>query len=138
MTSILLFQSREAPKRPGLREGSNVAVFYKDIILARVRNMSKVTAKLQVTIPKAVADKYGIRPGSEIRWLAAGDGVRVELSEKVSRPGLPLQKRLALFDRMTKRLEKLPPVRSVADSESRGWTRVSLYTDRLRKYARPR
>jgi bifunctional DNA-binding transcriptional regulator/antitoxin component of YhaV-PrlF toxin-antitoxin module len=25
--------------------------------------MSKVTSKLQLTVPKAIADQYGIRPG---------------------------------------------------------------------------
>jgi bifunctional DNA-binding transcriptional regulator/antitoxin component of YhaV-PrlF toxin-antitoxin module len=39
--------------------------------------MSKVTAKLQVTLPKALAEKYGIVPGSEIVWEAAGDAIRV-------------------------------------------------------------
>ncbi len=36
--------------------------------------MSKVTSKLQVTIPRALALRYGIRPGDEVRWewLARG------------------------------------------------------------------
>jgi AbrB family looped-hinge helix DNA binding protein len=28
--------------------------------------MGKVTSKLQVTVPKAIAQRYGIRPGDEI------------------------------------------------------------------------
>jgi AbrB family looped-hinge helix DNA binding protein len=28
--------------------------------------MSKVTSKLQITIPKALAERYGIHPGDEI------------------------------------------------------------------------
>ncbi len=39
--------------------------------------MAKVTSKLQVTVPKAIADRYGIRPGDEIEWVAAGDTIRV-------------------------------------------------------------
>ncbi|MGH7844250.1 MAG: AbrB/MazE/SpoVT family DNA-binding domain-containing protein, partial [Candidatus Binatia bacterium] len=35
--------------------------------------MSKVTSKLQVTIPKDIAEAYGIQPGSEIHWVPAGD-----------------------------------------------------------------
>ena len=35
--------------------------------------MSRVTSKLQVTIPKAVADRYGIAPGVEIAFEPAGD-----------------------------------------------------------------
>ena len=34
--------------------------------------MSKVTSKLQVTLPKTIADRYGIQPGDEIEWSAAG------------------------------------------------------------------
>ena len=44
--------------------------------------MSKVTSKLQVTIPKSVAERHRIRPGDEIRWASAGDGIRI-----VGRPG---------------------------------------------------
>jgi AbrB family looped-hinge helix DNA binding protein len=39
--------------------------------------MAKVTSKYQVTVPKAVADRYGIRTGDEIEWVAAGDIIRV-------------------------------------------------------------
>ncbi len=35
--------------------------------------MAKVTSKYQVTVPKAIAQKYGIRPGDDIDWVAAGD-----------------------------------------------------------------
>ena len=31
--------------------------------------MSKVTSKLQVTVPKAAAERYGIRPGDAIDWV---------------------------------------------------------------------
>jgi AbrB family looped-hinge helix DNA binding protein len=37
--------------------------------------MSKVTSKLQVTIPKAIAVKYGIRPGDDVRWEELPRGV---------------------------------------------------------------
>jgi AbrB family looped-hinge helix DNA binding protein len=65
--------------------------------------MSKVTSKLQVTIPKAVAEAYGIRPGSEIRWVPAGDAIRIESASTARRPKLDIQERLALFDYMTKK-----------------------------------
>jgi AbrB family looped-hinge helix DNA binding protein len=39
--------------------------------------MAKVTSKRQVTVPKAIAEQYGIRPGDEIEWLPAGDAIRV-------------------------------------------------------------
>ena len=39
--------------------------------------MAKVTSKLQLTVPKAIADRYGIRPGDELDWVPAGDAIRV-------------------------------------------------------------
>ncbi|HMB54801.1 MAG TPA: AbrB/MazE/SpoVT family DNA-binding domain-containing protein, partial [Thermoanaerobaculia bacterium] len=41
------------------------------------RITSKVTSKLQVTLPKALADAYGIRPGDEIAWVPSGSTVTV-------------------------------------------------------------
>ena len=35
--------------------------------------MAKVTSKLQVTVPRAIADRYGIRPGDDIEWIATGE-----------------------------------------------------------------
>lgn len=100
--------------------------------------MSKVTSKLQVTIPKAIAEAYGIRPGSDLRWVPGGDAIRVESTSLASRPKLSLQKRLALFDQMTKRIERLPPVKPAEPAEPRGWTREELYAERLERYGRPR
>jgi bifunctional DNA-binding transcriptional regulator/antitoxin component of YhaV-PrlF toxin-antitoxin module len=34
-----------------------------------------------VTVPKAIADEYGIKPGDEISWTPAGDAIRVETGE---------------------------------------------------------
>ncbi len=42
--------------------------------------MSKVTSKLQVTIPKVIANQYGIKPGDEIEFLPAGESIRVRTS----------------------------------------------------------
>ena len=39
--------------------------------------MAKVTSKLQVTVPKVLADRYDIRPGDEIRFEEAGDVIRI-------------------------------------------------------------
>jgi AbrB family looped-hinge helix DNA binding protein len=52
--------------------------------------MSKVTSKLQVTIPKALAVKYGIRPGDEVRWEEIHRGaVMVRASPGPLSPGAP-------------------------------------------------
>jgi len=59
--------------------------------------MSKVTSKLQVTIPKTLADRYGIRPGDEIEWEAAGAFIRV-IPPGGGRSRLDSAERLRVFD----------------------------------------
>ena len=63
--------------------------------------MAKVTSKLQVTVPKAVADRFGIRPGDDIEWIVDGTGIRV-VRETDRRP-LPVADRLKVFDEATTR-----------------------------------
>lgn len=97
--------------------------------------MSKVTSKLQLTLPKAIAEQYGIRPGDEIEWTAAEDSIRVEPVRGNPRVGqnLTLQERVELFDQGTKRLDKIQAdqLKKVASSKARGtnrgWTREELY-----------
>lgn len=93
---------------------------------------SKVTSKLQVTIPKAIAEQFGIEPGDEIHWVAAGSTLRVVPA--TARPlRLSLDERLALFDaasgRQRAREAGQPPWPPAAE---RGWTREELYADRGR------
>ena len=38
---------------------------------------SVVTSKGQVTIPKALREKFGIEPGAEVDFVAAPDGIRL-------------------------------------------------------------
>lgn len=97
--------------------------------------MSKVTSKLQVTVPKAVADQYGIRPGEELDWVPAGDAIRVipATRRKMSEKELTLRQRLELFDRATERqrqrnerLRKRNEGRKLP--VTRGWTREEIYS----------
>jgi AbrB family looped-hinge helix DNA binding protein len=92
--------------------------------------MAKVTSKLQVTIPKHIADEYGIAPGDEIEFVPAGDSIRVILPRRISRSSLSLEERLRLFDESRARqrerekhmvLPKSPPA-------ERDWQREDLYT----------
>ncbi len=91
--------------------------------------MSKVTSKLQVTLPKALAERYGIRPGDEITFREAGDAIRVEVAGGVSAPRLSLEERLTLFDESTRR-QRIRDARrrSRRAPKDRGWTREELYT----------
>ena len=89
--------------------------------------MAKVTSKYQVTVPRMIADRYNIRPGDEIDWVAAGEVIRVipggkDLAEE------DRESRLRLFDQATQRHQR----RSLAEKAQRsagdkGWTREGLY-----------
>jgi AbrB family looped-hinge helix DNA binding protein len=86
--------------------------------------MAKVTSKLQVTLPKAIAEQYGIRPGDEIDWAPAGDVIRVIPASKLGEPQ-ELESRLRLFDQATERHRR----RRLGSKSrgDRGWTREDLY-----------
>jgi AbrB family looped-hinge helix DNA binding protein len=88
--------------------------------------MSRVTSKLQVTVPKAIADRYGIAPGQELEWLEAGDGIRVV--PETTRARTDPAGRLALFDRATERQRAREQAADhLLHSTDRGWTRDQLY-----------
>jgi AbrB family looped-hinge helix DNA binding protein len=88
--------------------------------------MAKVTSKFQVTVPKAIADKFNIRPGDEIDWIAAGEVIRVVPSGKHIVVE-DQESRLRLFDQATDRLRHRSR-RSKKTSGDRGWRREDLYT----------
>lgn len=89
--------------------------------------MAKVTTKLQVTIPKALADRYRIRPGDEIEWLPAGDAIRVVPAGVRSSPA-DRRRQLELFDRATDRQrERQRDFEKAEDTAERGWSREDLY-----------
>ena len=90
--------------------------------------MSKVTSKLQVTVPKALAERYGIRPGDDIRFEEAGEVMRVvPASADAPREGLDAEARLRLFDAATERQREREGRRLTGRANTRGWTREELY-----------
>jgi AbrB family looped-hinge helix DNA binding protein len=99
--------------------------------------MAKVTSKLQLTVPKAIADRYGIKPGDELEWVPAGDSIRVELVRDKAKAvhQLTTEERLAIFDEGTRRLDALQAEELKKNQgnrvtrETRGWTRDDLYND---------
>ncbi len=98
------------------------------MLLAKVRIMTKVSPKLQVTVPKAIAIRYGIRPGDEIEWVAAGDSIRV-LTKRVENDNKTCEERLELFDRATDRQRRRESaLGKIAEANDRGWRREDLYT----------
>jgi len=90
--------------------------------------MSRVTSKLQVTVPKVIAERYGIRPGDEIEWAPAGDVIRVvPPGRTLSVPDRAM--RLRLFDAATDRQkERQRRRRATRPPRDRGWSRQDLYT----------
>jgi AbrB family looped-hinge helix DNA binding protein len=98
--------------------------------------MPKVTSKLQLTVPKRIADQYGIRPGDELEWIPAGESIRVELVRRKPKSGqqLTAEERVALFDAGMARVDKLQAAQLRANRRKpaphdRGWTREDLYND---------
>jgi AbrB family looped-hinge helix DNA binding protein len=91
--------------------------------------MAKVTSKLQVTVPKTIADRFGIRPGDEIEWRAEGNAIRV-LTGAREEESLDREARLRSFDDATAR-QKARGRSARQRATDRGWTRDDLY-DRVR------
>jgi AbrB family looped-hinge helix DNA binding protein len=94
--------------------------------------MSKVTSKLQVTVPKSIADRFNIKPGDSIEWEAAGEIIRVVPRRKRAKSVVAPQDRLQHFDRATKRQSErevtLDPALLAASAKAgRGWKRSDLY-----------
>jgi bifunctional DNA-binding transcriptional regulator/antitoxin component of YhaV-PrlF toxin-antitoxin module len=95
--------------------------------------MPKVTSKLQLTLPKAIADQYGIRPGDELQWSPAGEFIRVVAVGRghKAEEDLSIQDRLELFDKATQRQRKrqaaLRKSATKVRTKDRGWKREDLY-----------
>jgi AbrB family looped-hinge helix DNA binding protein len=94
--------------------------------------MSKVTSKLQVTVPKAIAERFNIKPGDRIEWEAAGEIIRVVPARKQAVYKTASPNRLKHFDRATERQRERqssmdPTLLRAAAREGRGWARADLY-----------
>jgi AbrB family looped-hinge helix DNA binding protein len=99
----------------------------KDLVLAKTRSMSKVTSKLQVTIPKAIAERLSIAPGDELEWVAGADSVRL-VPAKARKPAPNAAARLKLFDAATERQHQRElQTERVGSAAHRGWSREELY-----------
>lgn len=89
--------------------------------------MAKVTSKLQVTVPKALAVQLGIQPGDDVDWTMSGDGLRATPS-KHRRRFLDLETRLRLFHEATDRQRRRERDARVTRTDGdRGWSREDLY-----------
>jgi AbrB family looped-hinge helix DNA binding protein len=88
--------------------------------------MARVTSKYQVTVPRTIAEKYRIRPGDELEWVAAGEAIRVIPPGKQAVPE-DRESRLRLFDQATERYRRRPSARKATQPRDRGWRREDLH-----------
>ena len=90
--------------------------------------MSKVTGKLQITLPKALAERYEIRPGDDIHFEEAGEAIRLVTAGSGTPAGrLDTDARLRLFDAASAR-QRAREARGLSRRHSaRGWNREGLY-----------
>jgi len=88
--------------------------------------MSKVTSKYQVSIPKNLAQKIGIRVGDELEWEEAAGMLRARTAA-LPKAGFSVSERLRLFDAATVRQDKRARAQRLPRGDGRGWTREDLY-----------
>jgi AbrB family looped-hinge helix DNA binding protein len=88
--------------------------------------MAKVTGKFQITLPKALVDRCGIRVGDELELKANGRSIQLERRRAIDTTGL-LHERLSHFDRATKRHAARQSASPIPEGRSRGWKREELY-----------
>ena len=102
----------------------------KDFVLDKVSIMAKVTSKLQVTIPKRIAERYSITSGDAIEFVAAGVAIRIVRAGSGRAGEISTAEKLRLFrpasarQRAREKTLKLPK----QAAGTRGWTREELYT----------
>ncbi len=92
--------------------------------------MAKVTNKLQVTIPKAIATRHSIEPGDEVEWTDVGGAIHLQPVEKRPPQRITLEDRLKWFDDATDRQrlrESATPISLASPGADRGWTREDLH-----------
>jgi AbrB family looped-hinge helix DNA binding protein len=66
--------------------------------------MARITSKLQLTLPKALADRYDIRPGDEVHFEPLGSAILLVPMPRGS--DLDTNAKLRLFEAARARQEK--------------------------------
>ena len=88
--------------------------------------MAKVTGKFQITLPKALADRCGIRVGDELELRPVGRSIQID--RRTPRQASQLRRdRLTHFDRATTRQRTRERTAPPLPARSRGWAREELY-----------
>ena len=89
--------------------------------------MPKVTAKLQITIPKRLAEQVGISAGSDVEFAVVGEGIRMTPAGKRAGAELSTAERLRLFHEASARQADRDKRFAGIVSADREWTREDLY-----------
>lgn len=89
--------------------------------------MARLTSKLQVSIPKALADRVGLRPGDDIDWELAGDLLRARVGRPAGAKSLSVEERLRAFDAATARQARRDRGSELPPERTRRWRREDLY-----------
>ena len=90
--------------------------------------MAKVTSKLQITLPKRLADEHGIVPGDELSFESVAGAIRMVPAGDPPQ-SLSVEERLRLFDAASRRVRarQLTEPEGTPESQGRGWAREDLY-----------
>ena len=104
----------------------------KSLIRARLPPMTTITGKFQITLPKRLVDAYGLKVGDEVEIIASGECMSI-VPAKAIRAKLPAAERVRLFDEATERIKSNAAQKRLPSSKDRGWTRASLYEERLKR-----
>ncbi len=89
--------------------------------------MSRLTSKYQLTIPRAVAQSVGLKPGDEVAWEALGDAIRLCAEPGSQDETRSVTDQLILFDLATERQQQRTLNRAAVPASDRGWSREDLY-----------
>ena len=89
--------------------------------------MAKVTSKLQITLPKAVARQYGIQPGDEVTFQPSGEQLRLVPKRSEPESALSVEERLRLFDEASERIRSRLRAEPESIDQGRDWNREELY-----------
>ena len=90
--------------------------------------MGKLSSKYQLTLPKALAEQAGYKPGDELEYESAGEVIRIRHKAR-STPAHSTTDRLMLFDLATERQAHRQRSESRTHESTRGWTREGLYEE---------
>lgn len=88
--------------------------------------MSKVTSKLQVTLPKRIAERHGIAPGDEIDFESAGETIRIATRKRRRAAELSIAER---FDPVVNAATMPWSIRLAPQPASRGLQRPEPFDD---------